>query len=621
MPDPARRRPAARFRPPPAPGASRLPHRRRRPRQRPRPQRRPPRPRRRRPRPVSAGTGRRRPGRPPSRPSSTRWPPGAIAAQKTYGVPAAVTIAQAIEESGWGQSTLATQDHNLFGIKGTGPAGSVSLPTQEYQNGQWVTISAQFRVYHDVAQSIDDHGRLLATSGYYTAAMAASNAPDQFAQALTGVYATDPSYGAKLISLMRRYNLYRFDAVRAGGVSPRPPATGYRRRAADAEPISAPRPERAHRAQRSSAPTATPATRASTAPGTRVSSPAVKPSAIATPPSVTTPLARLRRPPRRTPRQRRRALPPSPPRRTSCPSRWARRPPSVSPLPTSHATIPAASVGGHGVTPFRPRPAGPRRRQPTGRVPHPFATPQTATPQNPAAAGRRPPGQRCPAHRSPRRSAGHRAVRRGDAAGRPPFPASCPPRRHVQHRRRRCALHRHGPAALLVGHAGGGRIGGCLSSRGTGRESGSGHAGRQPPGAPARPPPGRRPRADPPAKSPAPEEPAKRRARPPARKAAPGTSRRSRPRCTTRSWPRPEAARAARSRCTGTWPARGIPWKVLAACDWMQCEARSALLAGAWREAGRGQPGRHHATDQVRRARRSAPTTCSTWPGRCTRST
>ena len=52
--------------------------------------------------------------------------PGAIAAQQRFGVPAAVTIAQAIEESAWGQSGLAAQYHNLFGIKGTGPAGSVS---------------------------------------------------------------------------------------------------------------------------------------------------------------------------------------------------------------------------------------------------------------------------------------------------------------------------------------------------------------------------------------------------------------------------------------------------------------------------------------------------------------
>src|SRR5262245_60852089 len=139
--------------------------------------------------------------------------PGAIAAQRKYGVPASVTIAQAIDESGWGQSTLATQDHNLFGIKGTGPAGSDSLPTQEYQNGQLVPSTSSFRVYQNTAESIDDHGRLLATSGYYSKSMADRRNPNAFAQALTGIYATDPSYGTKLISLMRQYNLYRYDAA------------------------------------------------------------------------------------------------------------------------------------------------------------------------------------------------------------------------------------------------------------------------------------------------------------------------------------------------------------------------------------------------------------------------
>jgi flagellum-specific peptidoglycan hydrolase FlgJ len=138
--------------------------------------------------------------------------PGAIAAQREYGVPAAVTIAQAIDESGWGQSQLAAQDNNLFGIKGSGPAGSVMLPTQEFENGQWVAISAPFRVYNSLAQSITDHSLLLATASSYKKAMADRADPDVFANDLTGVYATDPNYGASLVSIMRQYNLYRFDA-------------------------------------------------------------------------------------------------------------------------------------------------------------------------------------------------------------------------------------------------------------------------------------------------------------------------------------------------------------------------------------------------------------------------
>ena len=139
--------------------------------------------------------------------------PGAIAAQQRYGIPAAVTIAQAIDESGWGQSELATADHNLFGIKGTGSAGSDVRPTQEYENGIWVTRTAPFRVYHNIAESIADHSQLLATGQAYQHAMAARHVPDAFAAALTGVYATDPDYGSNLIALMRLYNLYRYDSA------------------------------------------------------------------------------------------------------------------------------------------------------------------------------------------------------------------------------------------------------------------------------------------------------------------------------------------------------------------------------------------------------------------------
>jgi flagellum-specific peptidoglycan hydrolase FlgJ len=147
--------------------------------------------------------------------------PGAVAARQRFGVPASVTIAQAIEESAWGQSSLAARYHNLFGIKGTGPAGSVTLPTQEYENGSWVTIDAQFAVYRNDAESIAGHAELLATSGYYARAMADRAYPDAFANSLTGVYATDPDYGANLIALMKLYNLYQYDTAPTAT----PPAT------------------------------------------------------------------------------------------------------------------------------------------------------------------------------------------------------------------------------------------------------------------------------------------------------------------------------------------------------------------------------------------------------------
>jgi flagellum-specific peptidoglycan hydrolase FlgJ len=220
--------------------------------------------------------------------------PGAVATQRKYGVPAAVTIAQAIDESGWGQSSLATKDHNLFGIKGTGPAGGDSLPTQEYVNGRSVASAASFRVYHDIAEGIDDHGKLLATSGYYTQAMADRHDPNAFAAALTGVYATDPDYGAKLIGLMRRHNLYRYDnmapaaaspAAGQGGASiPGQQHPGAARTASTPPPASSPSPPPAPSVQATPPPEPSPGTTRPPAPSPGATEPpAPSPSATTSP--------------------------------------------------------------------------------------------------------------------------------------------------------------------------------------------------------------------------------------------------------------------------------------------------------------------------------------------------
>jgi flagellum-specific peptidoglycan hydrolase FlgJ len=153
---------------------------------------------------------------------------GAVASQAKYGVPASVTMAQAILESGWGKSGLSKEAHNLFGIKGQGPAGSVTMPTQEFENGHYVTVNAAFRKYHNDAESIEDHAKLLATSSYYKKAMADKGNPNKFADDLTGVYATDPNYGKQLQQIMKQYNLYQYDdpklagGTKSGGTEPKP---------------------------------------------------------------------------------------------------------------------------------------------------------------------------------------------------------------------------------------------------------------------------------------------------------------------------------------------------------------------------------------------------------------
>lgn len=136
--------------------------------------------------------------------------------QKTTGVPASVSVAQAILESDWGRSRLARQGNNLFGIKAlgdnTGPAGVVTLATWEHVDGRDVVVQAPFKAYFTLEQSIDDHGQFFVRNRRYAQALAAAGDPKAFAEAIQDAgYATDPSYAAKLIGLMDRYDLYRFD--------------------------------------------------------------------------------------------------------------------------------------------------------------------------------------------------------------------------------------------------------------------------------------------------------------------------------------------------------------------------------------------------------------------------
>lgn len=131
-------------------------------------------------------------------------------ASKRSGVPASIILAQAALETGWGKSSIEDAK-NLFGIKGTGPAGTVRVRTKEFVNGRMITISDNFRKYNTWMESIEDHGKLLQKSRY-AKAMAQKNNPDRFAEELYKAgYATDPNYASKLKSIMRSNNFYRFN--------------------------------------------------------------------------------------------------------------------------------------------------------------------------------------------------------------------------------------------------------------------------------------------------------------------------------------------------------------------------------------------------------------------------
>lgn len=139
----------------------------------------------------------------------------AQATQRRWGVPASITLAQWALESGYGKR-MPANSNNPFGIKARPGQPQVSASTIEVIGGSRKRLSQPFRAYGSIEEAFQDHGRLLGEGQPYVRARRVLNDPDRFAAALTGVYATDPSYGAKLQKIMRDNDLYRFDGASFG---------------------------------------------------------------------------------------------------------------------------------------------------------------------------------------------------------------------------------------------------------------------------------------------------------------------------------------------------------------------------------------------------------------------
>jgi hypothetical protein len=125
----------------------------------------------------------------------------AVASQTRYGIPAEVTFAQWKLESGSGRH-MPKGSNNPFGIKAGKGQPSVSAATIEVINGKAVHVIANFRKFASLQEAFDAHASLLANDSRYAGARSHANNPGAFADALTGVYATDPAYGSKLKSIM-----------------------------------------------------------------------------------------------------------------------------------------------------------------------------------------------------------------------------------------------------------------------------------------------------------------------------------------------------------------------------------------------------------------------------------
>lgn len=145
-----------------------------------------------------------------------RLVPHAQELQDGYGVIPSIILGQAILESNWGKSTLASKYNNLFGIKAYGDQKKVSLETKEFVNEEWITIQGDFKVYDSWEQSMDDHTQLFVQGvdwnpALYEKVITATNYQEA-AQALQDAgYATDPGYAQKIIQVIETYQLNQYD--------------------------------------------------------------------------------------------------------------------------------------------------------------------------------------------------------------------------------------------------------------------------------------------------------------------------------------------------------------------------------------------------------------------------
>jgi len=131
------------------------------------------------------------------------------------GIPASITLAQAIVESSWGKGSLAVEGNNFFGIKcnSNWDGDTMYQEDDDYQEGK--LIASCFRVYESVEDSYVDHSNFLVEGARYSKLFQLSSTDYKgWAKELKAAgYATDRRYAQKLIEKIETYQLYQYDRI------------------------------------------------------------------------------------------------------------------------------------------------------------------------------------------------------------------------------------------------------------------------------------------------------------------------------------------------------------------------------------------------------------------------
>lgn len=128
----------------------------------------------------------------------------AVQSEALTGVPAELTLPQAIFESGWGSKAPFS---NCFGIKANGRGcGSFTVPTAEFIDGKRTIQTLEFEKYASLADCFSDHGWLISKGTPYAAAFAhfsADHNVDALILAVGKIYGTDPNYGPHILDFSK----------------------------------------------------------------------------------------------------------------------------------------------------------------------------------------------------------------------------------------------------------------------------------------------------------------------------------------------------------------------------------------------------------------------------------
>ena len=133
----------------------------------------------------------------------------AIEEMLKYHIPASITLAQGLFESGAGRSVLSTQGNNHFGIKCHGWTG----PSMSKDDD---AVGECFRVYGNARESFEDHSKFLAKNARYARLFLLDQTDYRgWANGLKACgYATNPHYAKRLIDLIELYKLNQYDKAR-----------------------------------------------------------------------------------------------------------------------------------------------------------------------------------------------------------------------------------------------------------------------------------------------------------------------------------------------------------------------------------------------------------------------